>query len=336
MTNNRLFYAIEAVGIKPDGNTGAYTVVHGAQSATINTTFNLERILELGQQEIYENIEDVPDVELSIEKVIDGYPLIYHLATPGAATDTLSGRSAIRCIAAMSLFREGQDSASGTPITTVEMSGLYVSSLSYTLPVEGSCTESVTLVGNNKVWRTGGATLYGTAFAGSLFDNTDEPLAFPSSGGVQRRENVIFGLDESRLPTEIPGLDVSGHNIDVNGKFGAAVQNITISTDLGREELLELGRKGPYFRYVNFPVDVNTEIEIISKSGDLIDALESEENITNQTIYIKLEEGSIFDLGSRNKLQSTSMGGGSTGGEPGSVTYSYTGNTLTVSHPQAP
>lgn len=34
------------------------------------------------------------------------------------------------------------------------------------------------------------------------------------------------------------------------------------SVDLTREELPELGRKSPYFKYVEFPVEVVKEIEL--------------------------------------------------------------------------
>ena len=56
MPNNRVFYAVQAVGIAPFGST-TYATVHGLQSVGITTTFNLEQVFELGQLAIYENIE---------------------------------------------------------------------------------------------------------------------------------------------------------------------------------------------------------------------------------------------------------------------------------------
>jgi hypothetical protein len=35
--------------------------------------------------------------------------------------------------------------------------------------------------------------------------------------------------------------------------YGLMIQRIKVSTKLGREELYELGRRGPYFRYVTEP-----------------------------------------------------------------------------------
>ena len=81
MPNNRIFYACQAVAIEPQyvndnvlTNAGVLAPLHGVQSVGINTTFNLEQVFELGQIQIYENIEGVPEVEVTLEKVLDGYP----------------------------------------------------------------------------------------------------------------------------------------------------------------------------------------------------------------------------------------------------------------------
>jgi hypothetical protein len=338
--NNRIYWAIQAVSIAPFGSTAfdtAANVVHGLQTMGITTTFNLEQVFEIGQLAIYENIEDIPDIEVTMEKVIDGYPLIYHLATQGHSSDTLAGRSTARSNVMMAIYGDTEDAASGVPQTEVMMSGMYVSSLSYTCPVDGNCTESVTLVGNNKEWRSG-VTMW---FDGSseLFDGTDSPL---SPSGVARRENVVFGsvLDGSvtLLPSEVEGISSSGTNDKTDGVFSAHVQNITVSADLGRDNLNELGRRGPYFRYVNFPVEVTTEIEVTSAEGDQTNALEDAvANVTDQTIIIVIDDSTKINCGTKNKLASITYGGGDAGGGNATSTYTYTGfNDMTVTHNQDP
>ena len=85
MANNRIFYACQAVALKPMAGLNAqYKVAHGVQSVGITTNFNLEQAFELGQIQIYENIEGLPDVEVTMEKLLDGYPLLYHLASQKA------------------------------------------------------------------------------------------------------------------------------------------------------------------------------------------------------------------------------------------------------------
>jgi hypothetical protein len=81
--NNRIFYSCQGVAIQGFQDTTVATgqMVHGLQSIGITTNFNLEQAFEIGQLEIYENIEGTPDVEVSLEKLLDGYDLVYHMAS---------------------------------------------------------------------------------------------------------------------------------------------------------------------------------------------------------------------------------------------------------------
>lgn len=357
---NRIYWAVQAAALAPQ-STESYVTIHGLQSVGITTSFNLEQVFELGQLAIYENIEEVPDVEINMEKVVDGYPLMIHLATRGYATPTLAGRSGRRCNFAMNIYDDSQESASGVQVRQVNCSGMYWSSWGLNCPVDGNITESLGLVGNNKVWKSSSFT-----YTGTLFDNTDAPLAATSGyGGVQRRENVIFDysavtLDANNqanevyslasfvagtktgtvLPPDIPGISSSGTNNRTNDQFGAHIANISVSADLGRDQINELGRKGPYFRFVNFPVEVTTDIEVTSVYGDGVSATEAGinadgTNLNNRTIKISLQDGTFVDLGTRNKLDNVAYGGGDAGGGNATDTYSYrTFNDLTIRHPQ--
>lgn len=351
--NNRLVWFVEAVGFAQIGSQ-TFTPAHGVQSVGMTTTFNVESILELGQLEIYENIEDLPDVEVTMDKVLDGYPLLYNLGTRGTTGKSLAGRQNGQCILAMSLFSDVQDSASGRPVAQVNLSGLFVSSLSYTFPVDGQNKESVTFVGNNRQW-----ILPANATFSGGFTNDDVPLATTyASGGVSTRKNVVFNYTATTLdtngqvnatttnkstilPRSVAGISSSGTNEYISSSLCAcAVQSITVSTDLGREKILELGHKTPYFRYVTFPVDVTTQIEIISKSGDWVNALETGPftngtNTRNETIKVATQDGLFLDLGTRNRLTTVNMTGGDTGGGNQTISYSYTNrNSLYVHHDQ--
>jgi hypothetical protein len=330
-SNTRVYYAIYSAQVSKCGEE-SFTAIKGLQAAGCNTKFNLEQAFEVGQGAIYANIENIPDVELTTQKVLDGYPLIYHLATKGATSPTLQGRSNVRCTVGLSVFSDQQDSASGTPITQCEMSGMYVSSLTYTFPTEGNCTEDVTLVGNNKTWlRT---------FTAPAFANTDSPVA---SGGIQRRQNVVFGSGTQccLLPKEIPGINPQGYNIEqAGGSFAAHIQQARLSTNLGREALYELGRRGVYARYAQFPVQVQADFDVLGSQGDGVEALEdAASNITDQTIVIKTLDGTVINLGAKNKLTGVTMTGGNAGQQGGNqtMTYSYiTFNDFTVTHPADP
>lgn len=350
LPNNRIFYACQAVAFgryqtssAEPGATPAELLVaaHGVQSVGINTSFNLEQAFELGQISIYENIEGLPDVEVTVEKVLDGYPLLYHLATSGAeftspVTNSLVGRTKERCNVALGIFADDKEAVSGTAPVQVLMSGMYVNSISYTLPVDGNSTESVTLVGNSKGWFTSSLSnswTQSTAIAQGLKWNGDTPRG---SGGIQRREDVLMA--SSILPRSIYGVDNStsaGNNWDgTAGKPKAHIQNISISTDLGREDILELGSKQPYYRSATFPVEVTCEFEVIAVSGDFVNAYANGDNTSTEHIKIVLRDGTTFDLGDQNRLSSVNYTGGDAGGGNATITYSFsTFNDLTVSAP---
>lgn len=349
MPANRIFYATHSLGITRDGNStpSASEYVHGVQSVGITTNFNLEQIYELGQLELYENIENIPNIEVTAQKVFDGYPHIYQLATRGATTATLTGRSTPKCGIILNTFIDSQDNASGVPMAKCFSSGMYVNSLNYQFPVEGNCTESVTLVGNNKTW-----AITGLSAVASVFTGSDQPASMGISGGVQRRENILFaavtaagptGTDVngqvdtiafSVLPPDIDGITSSGTNEKTNGNYGAHLQSVSISCDLGRPELFELGRRGPYFRFVQFPVQVTCEISTLATQYDKVSATEdgvltgdnAGNNLTNRTIKIRLHDSTLLNLGTKNKLSSVSFSGGDTGG--GNVTCTYTFNNF--------
>jgi hypothetical protein len=355
--NNRIFYACQAVaigkyqiGIVPAPATPAelLKVVHGVQSVGINTSFNLEQAFELGQISIYENIEGLPDIEVTVEKVLDGFPLIYHMATSGVEhvlppTNSLVARAKQRCNVALGIYSDEDEAVSGIAPVEVFMSGMYLSSLSYTFPTDGNCTESVTLVGNSKSWhQTGGGApgvqtnswTQNVAVAAGLRFNNDRPIA---SGGIQRREDVLMA--SSVMPQSIYGVSTvspTGNNWDITTRRPRAhIQNITISTDLGREDILELGHKEPYYRSATFPVEVTSEFEVIAVSGDFITAYANGDNTPEQEIKIVLRDGTVFDLGRKNRLASVNYTGGDAGGGNVSITYSFsTFNDLTISPPR--
>jgi hypothetical protein len=239
---------------------------------------------------------------------------------------------------------------------------MYVNSVSYTFPVEGTFTEDVTLVGNQKKWRT-------ASVSGKFTDNADAPAA---DTGVGRRQDLNMG--SSIFPDDIPGITtqvytggscsdarqcgsyvsgglndrVTGEEVEAGLSAGHKVHfsNITVSCDFGgREPIFELGSLRPYHRYVSFPIEVTSEFEITAVQGDCVevdDKLGSSDseycpiedtNLKNQKIKISTCEGTVIDLGHKNKLQSVNYTGGDTGGGNVTITYSYTNfNDLIVTH----
>jgi hypothetical protein len=328
-TNRRIFYAVESASIAANG-TNTFTAIHGLQSIGVTTKFNLQQVFEQGQLSIYENIENIPEVEVNFEKCLDGYPLVYHLATYPSTAASLAGRSVAKCIVGLSIYSDQQSSASGTPLAQCTISGVYVSSLNYNFQTNGPATESVTMIGQNKVWTN--------VYTSPTFNNLDSPT-LPS--GTVKRQDFLLGSGNTKLPTDIPG--VSGDNYvywdSVNGFFPVHLQRVQVQCNLGREPLLELGHKAVYFRFVSFPVEVRTDIEALSITGDSVQCLEEAQNLSNQTIYIKLRSGTTIDLGVKNKMSTITYGGANAGPNGGNatVTFSYINfNDLIVTDPADP
>jgi hypothetical protein len=415
MANNRIFWAVQGVIISNDGrnpsgslvasvatayadysaagtfavDTAMAIIPRGLQSVGVTTTFNLEQVFELGQLSLYENIEEVPDIEVTFERVLDNTMLLYAAASPNSFAraaspgddSAIGGRVADaagmvagandRCDVTLAIFADTASQAGGgkSPAAAVHMSGMYVSSVSYTMPVDGNSTESLTLVGNAKMWRgingvdaTTGA--YGWAAAGESvswstldwdFGTTASPVGVSDDAsistadtgsleGVTRRQN--FDLANSILPRDIFGVigTSAGNALDGNTPR-IHLQNCTVSCDLGREAINELGQKEPYHRYVTFPIEVTSEFEVVSVSGDMVGADPNNDNLSSERVLIVLKGDDIdadstvtytkFDLGSKNKLQSVSYSGGDTGGGNVTCSYSYsTFNDLSVMTPQ--
>lgn len=355
MANRRIFYACQAVGIAKESAGTTFKPIRGLQSVGINTTFNLEQVFEIGMISIYENIENVPDVEVTLEKVLDGYPLIYHLATEDASSRSLVGRSNAKANLGLAIYDDTSEAASGTPVASCFVSGCFVSQVSYKIGVDGNATESVTIVANNKEWVS--------PTGDRKFDPDFEPVdragfwdadPFPSGddgtpaarSGIARRQHL--NMSKSVFPSIIPGITkTSGTGLYASGInqlntslgcYNVSFQSFSASVNLGREQILELGRKVPYFRYVKFPVEVTSEFEILSKSGDAVNAIEEGtdgygNNLGNETIIVYLTEGTKIDLGSKNKLQSVNYQGGGTDGGNATATYSFqTFNDFTITH----
>lgn len=317
MANDRTFYACQAVNLQPlifnsgtgEFDSGNYSYIHGVQTIGLNTNFDIENIFELGQIEIYDNLLKIPSVEVTLEKVLDNHPTMYTLISSG---DPLLKASKNRTNLRFGIYKDTDNAASGENpernLLTLECTGMYVNSVSYTFPSDGALKESVTLVGNHKSWTASGTT----------------------------------DLD---IPTDVrDGLDVpSGHVLNrkdvtsITSPHGSSkIQSVTLSVDLGREDLLELGQQAPYARVPNYPVEVTAEIEYLADE-DNMEQIEFDQTTSvlpekNQSISIGAGDYTV-DLGSKCFLKSVTFGGGDATGGNATVKYSYsTYNTFQVAY----
>jgi hypothetical protein len=261
MANTRTFYAVYQVAIKDnaavpthniapvnsrefasgwhsdvvDEVAGLWEVVRGVQSVGVTTNFATQQAFELGQIELYEVSENLPEVEATIEKVLDGTKPMFFMVTDPAYNANIVGKTAsFRCDVALGIYADTQTRAQNDPKTISTLSGMYLSSLTYTFPVDGFCTEQVTLVGNDKLWAVLDTGVSGLAYNHSSASTNAGSDAHAPEGiplgafsglaelaggtavasvstvigsGIQKRQNVA--LERSVLPSDLPGM--SGH-----------------------------------------------------------------------------------------------------------------------------
>ena len=317
MANDRTFYACQAVAIaiqSPDelGNYSAvqdtnYQFLHGIQSIGLNTNFDFDNLFELGQLEIYDTVLKIPQVEITLEKALDNYPSVYTLV---GSDQNLLEDSKNRVCLKFAIYKDTENANSGTPLHTVTCTGMYVNSVSYTFPNDGAITESVTLVGNHKQWSSG-------------------TLPVPSA--------VALGQDAPVGGTVLTRKDVDTIVLPEGDK---KVQSVTISMDLGREDLLELGRLAPYARIPNYPVEVTAEVDYLvdENTMETVGFTENTSELPVQNQSIKIGAGNYeVDLGSKCFLKGITYGGGDASGGNATVKYSYsTYNTFKVVGPGQP
>jgi len=323
-TNNRVYYACQSVELNGPSGTDEtlentdWDAIQGLQSVGINTNFNLEPIYQLGQLSLYDNYEEIPEVEISLNKVLDGYATIYSMAMGTGALNNLANH---RCGARLTIYPDTSTTASGTPVAAVEMVPAYLSSVTYNFPTEGNFTEEVTLVSNDKSWVS--------ASAGSRAPVKTEPSSdsAPEGFGIMRRGQL--SLAGSILPSGSGGIPT-----------GMKYQSISVSMNLGRESIYNLGQRTPFLRYVNFPVEITSEFEVIANDGDRLgvdqgtDGCALSKALQNKTIKIATCDGMVIDLGTKNKVTSVNYQGGDTGGGNATITYSFqTFNDFTYTAP---
>lgn len=321
--NKRIYYAVQNVALGGNINGSAnpsVTEAGGLQSVGINTTFALDPTYQLGQLASYYITEGVPEVEVTLSKIIDGRMPVYLQACGGAsaANKSLAELQNARATLQLSIFADTNIAATGTAQATVKCTGMYVSSISYNLTNDGNFTEELTLVGNHKEW-SGSAVTTSTGIA---------PVA----------QRWAFNKDASTIPAS------------VNQSNSAVLNSASASVSLGRESIFVLGQRTPYHRYATFPVEVTSEFQVLAQNSDGVaaDMVDSgcqqgaTSNLSNETIVLVVcalpagvdadgnSENVIsgrkvvtIDLGTQNKLTSVNYSGGDTGGGNATITYSY-------------
>ena len=340
MDNKRIFYASHAVQIKAqedgvnlvqrDAEIAQDPVVMGAQSVSINTNFSLEQIFQLGRLPVYDFVNNDPEIELTLNKVLDGYALIWNLAL-GKNTRSLIAGANTQCNITLGVGgdTDEQVDAGNADYTDILMTGMFMNSVNYTFPTDGNLSEEVGFVGSHRTAVVGDVP--------NLKTNNDVkngPEHDTPNTTVFRRQNVRqHGVGTTVWPTAVRSRKCS---------------SISIAASLNREKMYALGAFAPFHRFVNFPIEITTTFETIAVDANNDLNLEIAPpptascgggiDWTKEPIFLGIcdSDGVLtysFNLGSGNKLSSHSYSGGDTGGGNVNETFTYlTYNDLTVTY----
>jgi len=303
MGNNRIYYAIQQVAMK-NASDSVYTAIHGLQNISSSAGFNIVPVNELGKDSISTTLPDGQDIQFSCNKVLDGYPLVYSIVTDNISY--VASGILQKSDLAISIFSDNNISATGNALITLLSSGLYITSLRYNFPNNGNFQEEISFAGSNRRWSL-------DVFNG-VFNNNDEPET-----NVNRRQDMSFWNGSSpinsTLPSEIPS--------------GSHISSISVSTSISYEEVPQLGSIIPSCKIPHLPLETTTEIVVSATGTDsvstILNAFCVASGFAPQPILLKTCEGTTINLGSGNKLISTSSQGGGIDG--GIISYNYTYKT---------
>ena len=137
------------------------------QSVGVSTSLDYEQLFELGRLQIFNNIEGIPSVEITVERAL----AVYDSASPNTPADidavyasgTLWGMAGGSVTNAggnrFNLMMEVSDDVTLSREKFVYCTGLYMNNYTLNFNLEGASTESATFVGNHIDWDGAGSDL---------------------------------------------------------------------------------------------------------------------------------------------------------------------------------
>ena len=247
----RVFFGSTSLAVRPttyaqtpnaSPSVGSWYAPRGVQSVGFSTSVAFEPLFQLGQTELYGRTESQsPEVEATVSKAFDGNQPLYVTMMGGgtAVNDKQPTELALNhCELELGIYSENVPYASGTPESSVYCSGMYISNVSYTFPIDGTATEEITLVGDTRKWTT-----------------SSEATGFDSIPSA--------GSEEAPAPYQRWTLNVTGSTLP-SGVYEKPIQSVSVSMGIGREAIQELGTRGKYCRYATYPFEVTTDFEVIA------------------------------------------------------------------------
>lgn len=195
-----------------------------------------------------------------------------------------------------------------------------LTNLSYDISVDGSVTESISLISRKVEHNVSGSPVL--------------PLS-PQSAETVRRQDI--DMPNTILPEEAQSIFKTDEPDSLLGKDIYGLQSITIDMSIDYSELNDIGIWRGYddgndinkWRFVNLPINISSSFTGISRSiypreNIGVDTPEFEKNKSIKIVsFADSSNYYIWDLGRRNYLNNISVSGGDTGGGNVELTLSY-------------
>jgi len=310
MSNKRIFYATQAVILNS-------VLVEGVQSVGVNTSVGKRLIKDLGKADPISILESKPTVEVSLERIIaSASDIIFPSSGGDLLADATHAAEYDMLLLVGEESRDQIDTLNASTQAELSLTYLQISSVSYEFNVSGPVSESITFTGHNKDWSTT-----------RTFASTGE-LGYTHSANVSKRED--YSIASSIIPSEVQG----------------ALQSISISFDLSRREILDLGKRQGVssvaevnqYKLLDLPVEITTTLDTVVAVKDFssnINAQSFTNTPSSEQIKVVLNAAGsniTFDMGSENALEDISRSGGDAGGGNVEASYTYKNyNTFSIS-----
>jgi hypothetical protein len=215
---NRIFYG--CLGIANCNGTP----IQGVQSVGLSVSRSISTIFTPGNKTLAGKYSNLPDIELSYTKYLESTTSFE--SEPGLSGYTgyvlLAGEDTSKCLGIGSL-------------STIGFTNLLLSSVSYTMSVDGPFT----IERKYKGWSTGACVNAGLGVFANCASNISSSL---------KRKGCFNAVS---IPSE-----VSPHTI----------QSVTITFSVNRDFINQFATRKPYASYINFPIETTCTFDVIAKS----------------------------------------------------------------------
>jgi len=343
---SRTYYASQALGIYTGGflpsgvawdgavynaGHGNYSKVtlNGVQSVGFSSSVEFEQIFELGHLQIFENIEGSPTCEMTIERAlpVNSNSMFEMFGTPAGDfknySVNLGNFASDKGMTARLSVQSDGDVMTNTSTNNSTSNFLYgfqingfTSNYSISAQTDGAVTESLGIAGVDLIVMPSGSSTKDQMVKRGTADAV----------GVFRRQDL-----------DINKQYLAGGALVAPVHYYGRVQSASISVDVGREDLLEMGRKGPYIRYASFPVEVTMDVEYnvdtgkdSIKGGNFQDGLSTENghgyqkmSPINSDSNCAISSESVISINGSRRIGTSSapLTCNATGAEEGGVLY---------------